>query len=180
LHPYALLGYVFFILGLLESDSEMNPFCSIQKSKGYLIIGTIGLFFSVGYLVLSFQYPMGQLEQPGAGLFPVIVAVIMMLASIATLQEGLRMDKTLHVDCPSGANRNRLLGVIGLLLVYVLILPYAGQIIVSTLFSIFLLRILSKLTWPRILTYSVVISTVLYAIFVILLKVPLPRGTIFF
>jgi putative tricarboxylic transport membrane protein len=157
----------------------MKP-SSLQKSKGYLIIGSIGLVFSVGYLSVSFQYPFGQLDQPGAGVFPGIVAVIMILASLATLWEGWQMDKAMQVYLPDGTDRKRLLSLIGLLLGYMLMLPWLGQIIVSMLFGVLLLRVLSDLGWPRIFLYSLVISIALYVVFVILLKVPMPRGMLVF
>jgi putative tricarboxylic transport membrane protein len=152
----------------------------IQKCKGYLIIGGIGLVFSAGYLGMSFQFPFGQLDQPGAGVFPVIVAVILILACLTTLWEGWQMDKAVQVDLPDGTDRKRLLSLIGLLFGYILMLPWLGQIIVSMLFCVLLLRVLSDLGWLRILAYSLVMSIALYAAFVILLKVPMPRGMLVF
>ena len=66
---------------------------SFQKRKAYLATGGIVLFFAAGYLGMSVQLPFGKLDQPGAGVFPVMVAVLLMLASLTTMWEGWQLDK---------------------------------------------------------------------------------------
>ena len=153
---------------------------SFQKRNGYLVMGGIGLFFAAGYLGMSFQLPFGKIDRPGAGLFPVIVGVMLMLASLTTMWEGWQLDKAEQVDLPAGAARKRLLSLISLLFGYFLALPWLGQIISSTLFCALLLRVLSHLRWPRIVAYSLAMSIALYVVFVSLLKVPMPRGMLAF
>ncbi len=153
---------------------------SLQKRNAYLVMGGIGLFFAAGYLAMSFQLPFGQMDKPGAGVFPVIVGIILMLASLTTMWEGLQLDKAEQVDLPAGADRKRLLSLIGLLFGYFLALPWMGQIISSTLFCILLIRVLSDLSWLRIVEYSLAMSIALYVVFVFLLKVPMPRGMLGF
>jgi putative tricarboxylic transport membrane protein len=153
---------------------------SLQKSKGYLTIGVVGLVFSVGYIGMSIPFPLGELDQPGAGVFPLIVGAGMILASLVTLWEGWQMDKAAQVDLPDGTDRKRLFSLLGLLFGYILMLPWLGMIIVTMLFCVLLLRVLSDLSWLRILVYSAMISTAFYAVFVTLLKVPMPRGMLVF
>jgi putative tricarboxylic transport membrane protein len=157
----------------------MNP-SSLQKSKGYLIVGGVGLVFSVGYLGMSIPFPLGELDQPGAGVFTLIVGAGMILASLATLWEGWQMDKAAQVDLLDGTDRKRLFSLLGLLFGYILMLPWLGMIIVTMLFCVLLLRVLSDLGWLRILAYSVMISASFYVVFVALLKVPMPRGMLVF
>jgi putative tricarboxylic transport membrane protein len=157
----------------------MTGTSSLQKRKGYLVIGGIGLFFAAGYLGLSFQLPFGQLEQPGAAVFPLIAGVLLLLGSLATMWEGWKMEKAEQVDFPAGADLKRLLSLIGLLLGYFLALPWLGQLIGSMLFCVLLMRVLSGLAWPRIVLYSAVMTGALYAVFIYLLKVPMPRGALF-
>jgi putative tricarboxylic transport membrane protein len=147
-----------------------------QKRNGYLVMGGVGLFFAVGYMGMSFQFPFGQLDQPGAGVFPVVAGALLMLASLATMWEGWKLDKAEQVDLPSGADSKRLLSVIGLLFGYFLALPWLGRIISGTLFCILLMRVLCDLSWPRVVAYSLVMSIMLYVVFASLLKVPMPRG----
>jgi putative tricarboxylic transport membrane protein len=153
---------------------------SFQKRNGYFVLGGIGLFFSAGYLGMSFRLPFGQLDQPGAGVFPVIVGIMLMLASLTTMWERWRLDRAEQVEIPVSVARKRLLSLISLLFGYCLALPWLGQIISSILFCVLLVRMLSDLEWPRIVAYSLGISIALYVVFVSLLKVPLPRGVLAF
>jgi putative tricarboxylic transport membrane protein len=153
---------------------------AMQKRKGYLGMGGGGLLAAAVYLGLAFQMPFGEMDQPGAAVFPVAVGVILMLASLTTLWEGWRLDRGEQVVLPVGTNLRRLLSLVGLLLGYILALPWLGQIIGSALFCMLLMRVISDLGWPRIAVYSLAISVVLYAVFVMLLKVPMPRGILVF
>jgi putative tricarboxylic transport membrane protein len=153
---------------------------SVKKRSAYLVIGAAGFIFAIGYLAMSLQLPFGQLDQPGAAVFPVILSVIMMFACLATLWEGWRMNETLQVGLPIGMDRRRLLIMTCLLLGYILLLPWLGQLICSILFSLVLLRVLSDLSWLRIVLYSLALSLALYVVFIVLLKVPMPRGELFF
>lgn len=157
----------------------MTGTSSLQKRKGYLVIGGIGLFFAAGYLGMSFQLPFGQLEQPGAAVFPLIAGVLLLLGSLATMWEGWKMEQAEQVDFPAGADLKRLLSLIGLLLGYFLALPWLGQLVCSMLFCVLLMRVLSSLAWSRIVLYSTVMTGALYAVFIYLLKVPMPRGALF-
>ena len=149
---------------------------AFQKRKGYLVMGGCGLLAAAVYLGLSFQLPFGEMDQPGAAIFPALVGIILAVASFATLREGWWMDRAEEIDLPMGVDIRRLLILIGLLLGYFLALPWLGQIISSLLFCTLLMRVLSRLGWTRIVAYSLTISITLYAVFVVLLKVPMPRG----
>ena len=151
-----------------------------QKRTGYCVIGGLGVALSAGYLAMSLRLPFGQLARPGAAVFPILAGIILLLASLAVLWEGRKLDKAETIDLPAGADFWRLLSMIGLLIAYFLVLPHSGQIIGSLLFCIILIRLLSALTWPRIVAYALVMSLTLYVVFVHLLKVPMPRGILAF
>lgn len=145
----------------------------------HLAFGGLGLLLAVGYLGLSLKLPFGALDQPGAAVFPIVVGGVLILASLVTLWQGWHFDKSVLVELPVGADRKRVLSLIGLLVGYFAALPWLGQIISSTLFLVLLIRVLSELSWPRIVLCSLAMSLVLYAVFVLLLKVPMPHGTLF-
>lgn len=148
----------------------------MQKRKGYLAMGGGGLGAAAVYLGLAFRMPFGEMDQPGAAVFPVAVGVILALASLATLREGWRLDRGAQIALPAGADLGRLVGLIGLLLGYVVALPWLGQIVSSMVFCAVLMRVLSDLGWTRIVVYSAIIAIGLYAVFVRLLQVPMPHG----
>lgn len=148
----------------------------IQKRKGYLAVGGAGLLLSAGCLGASARLPFGELARPGAGVFPLLVGVLLVIGSLSTLWEGLRTAPVEQVELPAGRDRLRLLVLLAALFVYIIALPWLGQLVASALFLILLMRVLSDVAWPRVIVYSLIISATLYAVFVRLLNVPMPRG----
>lgn len=157
----------------------MKP-TSFKRRNGYLVLGGIGLISAAGYLGLSFRLPFGQWDRPGAGVFPVIAGITLLGGSLAALWEGWQLEKAERVDFPAGADRTRVLSLLGSLFGYFLLLPWLGQISSSTLFCILMIRVLSDLGWARVVAYSLVMSMLLYSVFILLLKVPMPRGMLAF
>src|SRR5690606_38972763 len=124
----------------------------------------------------AFHLPFGQPAQPGAGLFPVVVGAILLLASLATIWEGLRMERAEKVDFPAGIDLTRLLKLIVYLAGYFLLLPPLGFPLASFLFCTFLIHALSDISWLRCAVYAILMSASATYLFVHLLNVPLPRG----
>jgi hypothetical protein len=149
---------------------------AFDKRTAYLVFGGAGLVIAAAYLGLSVRLPFGQLDRPGAAMFPIVVGCIFAVASLATIWEGWRMERSNPIDLPAGADRWRLLGLIGLLFGFFLVLPWLGQIVSGAIFSLFLMRLLSNLGWVRIAIYAVVLSVAVDLVFANLLRVPLPRG----
>jgi putative tricarboxylic transport membrane protein len=150
----------------------------VQKRKAYLVVGFAGILLSVAYLAMGAKLPFGQMDQPGAGVFPMVVGVIMLFSSAAAVLEGWRMDPSLAIELPVGVDRQRVVGVTGFVLGYFLLLPWVGHLLASVLFFILTIRLLSDYGWPRILITSALLSGALYLIFVRLLQVALPAGEI--
>ena len=90
------------------------------------------------------------------------------------------MERTQQAALPAGANRRQLLSMLGLLFGYFLVLPVMGLIITSLLFCTLLMKLLSDLSLPRIVVYSLVIAITLHVVFRVILEVPLPRGVLNF
>ena len=152
----------------------------LQKRKGYLVVGTCGLALSAGYIGMSLHLPFGELSRPGASLFPILVGVLLVIASLSTLREAWRISVAEQVEFPAGQDCRRLLVLVAALFVYILALPWLGQIIASSLFMILVMRVLSDAAWPRVIGYALIISGTLYVVFVRLLNVPMPRGLLDF
>jgi len=149
---------------------------SVSRRNAYLTVGVLGLVLSGTYLAGAVQLKMGDLSQPGAGVFPVIVSVILIVASLLTVAEGWQGDRDEQVELPQGADRKRLLLMVALMIGYVVLLPWLGQAITSSLFFLLLLRLLSKMSWLSVVIYALLMSAALYFIFIYLLKIPMPAG----
>jgi putative tricarboxylic transport membrane protein len=157
----------------------MEPVAS-NKGKGYLIVGGIGLLVAIGYMVMALRLPFGRLSQPGAGVFPVFVGIVLIVGSLLTIREGWSAGGRETIEFPGGPDRLRVIGLVVLLLAFFAALPWLGQLVSSALFCVFLMRMLSKLPWIRIVAYAVAIAVLIDVVFEIALKVPLPRGVLGF
>lgn len=150
---------------------------SITRSTGYMGAGIVGIILSAGYLHMTLELPMGEIDQPGAGVFPLLVAGILFVASLSSLWEGWQARaNSPALDLPVGADRARLLKLISILLVYFLIIPWAGFSLSSVLFCTLLIRLLSDLTWKRSGVYAFLMTAAIHIIFITILKVPMPSG----
>ncbi len=147
-----------------------------SRSKGYIVVGAIGICLSVLYLALSFQMPMGRVRQPGAGVFPVISGFLLLLGSVSALWEGMKQRNSEKVELPAGSDLLRLLAVLGGVLGYLILLPVLGQLISSTLFCFVLIRALSSLSIWRVVLYAVLMAGAAYVLFVRILMLPMPAG----
>jgi putative tricarboxylic transport membrane protein len=147
-----------------------------SRSKGYIVVGAIGICLSVLYLALSFQMPMGRVRQPGAGVFPVVSGFLLLLGSVSALWEGMKQRKSEKVELPAGSDLLRLLAVLGGVLGYLILLPVLGQLISSTLFCFVLIRALSSLSIWRVMLYAVLMAGAAYLLFVRILMLPMPGG----
>ena len=147
-----------------------------SRSKGYVVVGAIGICLSVLYLAVSFQMPMGRLRQPGAGVFPVISGFLLLLGSVSALWEGLKTRKSESVELPAGSDLRRLLVLVGGILGYLVLLPILGQLISSTIFCFVLIRALSSLSIGWVALYALLMAGAAYLLFVRFLMLPMPAG----
>ena len=149
---------------------------TVSKRKGYIGAGVAGLLLAAGYLAMSLDLPFGRIDQPGAGVFPIVAGCVLIAASLSAIWEGVRLDPLVTVDIPTGADLKRLLSLVARLIAFVIAIPLLGQLIASVIFCILLMRCLSDLGWVRIVASSLLVCGGLYVAFVMVLKVPLPGG----
>lgn len=149
---------------------------SFGKGRAYLATGAAGAALSAGYLVLAWRLPFGEIDQPGAGVFPAVVGVLVLLASLAVIWEGWRMPAEAAVDLPAGRDAARVLGLLGFIVAYVVLLPWLGQLVAGFLFSAALIRLLAGTAWPRAALQAAAIAGTAELVFVHLLQVQMPRG----
>ncbi len=147
---------------------------TISKKNSYISAGIFGLLLSAGYLHMSLDLPMGALDEPGAGLFPILVSAVMAFASCAAILEGFKAPKDDRLEIPSGSDRARLIKLILLLSTYFVAIPWLGYSISSLIFCAALIRLLSDTDWLRCAAYSAIMTAAVYLVFIYLLKVPMP------
>lgn len=147
--------------------------------RGRLIAGLIGLLVSLGYGQQAWTtLPMGKPSQPGAAVFPIMVAALMAASSLMILGEEMRSGEAEEeaLKLPSGADLRRLLGVLAGLVGYVVVASLLGHLLGSILLSLALVHLIKPGSWLRTVVAGLAIALSAYVLFVVLLAVPLPTG----
>ena len=116
------------------------------------------------------------MDQPGPGLYPLFVGVLVMVTSIGGILTELLNPTQGKVELPGRKDLGRMLMVLGGALIYVLFLPYLGHLLSSTLTVFVVLHAMGLSLWYRKIALTIVISVMSYYLFVVFLKVPLPQG----
>jgi putative tricarboxylic transport membrane protein len=161
---------------MLRSSGQIN-----SARRGRLIAGVAGLLLSLGYGQQAWTtLPMGKIRQPGAAVFPLIVAALMAVSSLMILFEEMRSRNSEEgpLGLPSGAGLHRLLGVVASLVGYVVMAYLVGHLIGSVLLSLALVHLINPGSWVRTVVIGLAISLSTYGLFVSILGVPLPRGVL--
>ena len=131
------------------------------------------------YLTQAMKLPLGTVAKPGAGFYPVAVAVF---ACVVALVAGARVflsPPAVRPEAPSGgatdpARRRRVAGAVGALAAFCLTLPWIGYPIAAFGFvSVVLCGLGGR--WQAALLTGALGSAGSYYLFAVLLGVPLPR-----
>ena len=160
----------------LRSNGQIN-----SVRRGRLIASLAGLLLSLGYgLQAWITLPMGKMSQPGAAVFPLIVAVFMLVSSLVILFEDMRSldSEEGPLGLPSGTGLHRLLGVLASLVGYVVVAYLVGHLIGSFLLSLAMVHLIKPGSWIRTLVIALAVSLSAYGVFVSMLGVPMPKGVL--
>ena len=129
------------------------------------------------YLILALRLPFGAAARPGAGFYPVIVAVfaiVVALAATAIAFRGGPHAEAEGVALDAAARRRVVISVVALV-AFCLTLPWVGYPAAAFAFVAVVLRYLGS-RWTTALLTGVLSSAGSYGLFAGLLDVPLPRG----
>ena len=146
------------------------------------IVAAAFLLLSLAYAIGSLLLPMGTLERPGPGFFPLIVALVMAALSGPLLWRFLCVKKPQTEGehaFPRGSDLRRVLAIAGSLVLFAVLLQPLGYGISSALLMGAVLRLLGMVHWGHIALSAVLTTTISYWLFALLLDVPLPTGVFF-
>jgi len=133
------------------------------------------LFFSVFICLESYRLNLGTLSTPGPGLFPFGAGLTLGLISLTLI-----FKSPLKNDTESMGNKlqkgYRILLVLLALIAYGLVLEWAGFLIATFCFMVFLLKIIVPQRWDKVLMFAILSSIGSYLVFEVWLKAQLPKG----
>jgi putative tricarboxylic transport membrane protein len=127
------------------------------------------------YLTLAVRLPFGTAARPGAGFYPVIVALFAVAVALAATAGAFRGARGAEAVELAPDARRRVAISVAALVVFCLVLPWIGYPAAAFGFVAVVLRYLGA-RWTTALLAGVLSSAGSYGIFAVLLDVPLPRG----
>ena len=127
------------------------------------------------YLTLALRLPFGAAARPGAGFYPVIVAVFAIVVALAATASAFRGAPGAASRRAGRRRRRRVVISVVALVAFCLVLPWVGYPAAAFAFVTVVLRYLGG-RWTTALLTGALSSAGSYGLFAVLLDVPLPRG----
>jgi putative tricarboxylic transport membrane protein len=130
-----------------------------------------GIAIGVTGAVLSYGYGLGSFSQPGGGLWPFIVSVVIAALSAVLLVTGRRLTDS------EAFTRSSVLALVGAItfVAFGLLMPVTGFEIPGLVLCVIWLRFLGGESWRNTVVISVVTVAVFYLLFLYGLRIPLPH-----
>jgi putative tricarboxylic transport membrane protein len=151
-----------------EMEDERPP----AGGAGYQTAGAlVGLVIGVAGAALAYGYGLGSLHQPGPGLWPFVVSVLIAALSAILLVVGRNL-----IDSEA-FTRSSVLPVIGIVTFvgFGLLMPLTGFEIPALALCVVWLKFLGGETWRNTVVISVLTVAAFYLLFLYGLRIPLPH-----
>jgi putative tricarboxylic transport membrane protein len=162
------------ILAELEDEvaHELEEDRPPQGGPAYQTVGAlVGLAIGVGGAVLSYGYGLGSFSQPGTGLWPFIVSVLIATLSAVLLVVGRGLTDS------EAFTRSSALPAIGVVtfIAFGLLMPVTGFEIPALVLCVIWLRFLGGESWRNTIVISVLTTAAFYFLFLYGLQIPVPH-----
>jgi len=145
---------------------------------GEIVLGAIFMLLSIFFFAMTFRFPELTIAL-SPKVFPRFVTVCLFLLSSLLLAQGIRKQVTgqmekrnVQVD-RAYLYRFILFTVVAFL--YTRIIRYTGYLVATPIFIAGAMLIFAEKKWYRIVLVSTITTTILYSVFRMIFRVPLPR-----
>lgn len=127
------------------------------------------------------KLPLGSADRPGAGAYPLLVGVLLIVLSLSLLVQSVRRHEAWDGEepFPRGADLERVVAVGLSLVLFVLVLKPLGYALSSALLMAATLWLLGQRNWKTIVVVSTACAVLSHVVFASLLGIPLPAGVMF-
>ena len=117
---------------------------------------------------------LGNNFDPGPKAFPIGISLLLLIGAFLEFYKS-RKRTSVPGEKTNGAKTKTVLLLLCAFLIYVILLPWVGFAL-STLVMATAMMILLGNSWKQSLAVSIILITLIYLLFVLLFKVPLPTG----
>jgi len=144
--------------------------------KANIIASVLFAVFSIVFIIYTVDtLPAGRQGVPGPGVFPIIVAGVMLLCSLSILITYIKSKDTTPIDLFSEGPRRAYLAM-GVMVIYLVLAPIIGFLVVTFAFSVGTIKWFSKRGLLYVAAVSLGITVFVHITFSVILNVPLPTG----
>lgn len=150
-------------------------------NRNELIGGGLIFLFGAVTAYFSLRMPVGTFRSAGSGLFPLGLGILLMGLSIVLLIKTGAQRKPVAKKKPSdeiSQSAKQVILFTSTMALAILLFKELGYPLMSFLLLLALLRILGVRGWAYSLSLSLLTATGAYFLFVVWLKIPLPKGWI--
>ncbi len=149
----------------------------MSRIETNIIFGVCLMILSVVVFALSFQFPEQTLAF-SPKIFPRFVSICLFLISAILFVQGIRADKKTKPDVNKAFLKILATGIL-ISFAYTQLLPVIGYVASTPFFIAGIMLLFKEKSWVKIAATSVITSVILYILFRIVFKVPLPRFDLF-
>ena len=167
-------GHTRDILAEIEAEvaHELEDERPVAGGPAYQTVGAlIGIAVGIGGAVLAYGYGLGSLREPGPGLWPFVVSVLIAELSLILLVVGRNLTDS------EAFTRSSALPVIGVVtfVAFGLLMPVTGFEIPALVLCVIWLKFLGGESWRNTIVISVATVAAFYFLFLYGLRIPLPH-----
>ena len=137
------------------------------------------VIFLIGVVMMADNYKLGAgwaADGPQGGYFPFRIGAILCIAAAVVFFKSFFGKNRNHAVFVSWERLRLVLLVLVPTALYVLAIQFAGIYVASAVFIAAFMRVMDKRSWLKVILVSVGVSAVLFWLFEIQFKVPLPKG----
>jgi flagellar biosynthesis protein FliQ len=158
-----------------------------SMGKKEIIIGVFLMIMSVVFYALTYQFPEQTLAF-SPKIFPCFVSGCLFIFSFVLVVEGMlavrrsSREKKLKPDLDKALNKEIIIRLsLGTLIGYgyTVLLPATGYVVATPPFIVGIMLVFNEKNWLKIVATSIITTGLLYFLFRIIFKVPLPRFSMF-
>lgn len=125
------------------------------------------------------KLPYGDIHNPGPGFFPVWIGILLGAMSMALIVKTTRQreqTKMIREVLAEKIRWGKVLLVLLALLLYAVLIQYAGFLAITFLFIAFLLRFVDPQPWRKVILWGLIGSGGCYLLFDVWMRLRLPKG----
>jgi hypothetical protein len=162
-------------------EPTSDPRKDVLSSAVLLVIGG-------GYLLYNLRYPLNTLADPGPGVFPLGVGLLLLVLGAVQLIRSRRLVVSHHatrpnapLPPPAGAPERAPTGrapwiMVGILVLYLLVVSWVGFLVSTSILVVICSKLMGTRGWIRPIALAVGILVSCHLLFAVWLHVPLPTG----